>query len=418
MPSSERLLISAILQSGDNSFVKQEGLTPKDFIAHKAEFDYISQNGVPSKVMFKKQFPDFSILKSESKDIPQLVTLVRKERIKHEFHRAIEKVLNQVDTAQPMDLAKKLYDSMGRITSMYVTAKDVDVLGDTEFVENDYKKRIKMRKEGRQVGIPTGIPTIDEITGGLAPGELWVIVARQGQMKTWLSLEFAASATIYNVPVLFISLEMPPELIAYRYHTLMWALRHPKRKQNKFANLALLRGEPSLKLYRKFLENVKSTYKTKFIIPDLNSNFNFTTATVAQKIEEHHPGLVVVDYIGLMQSDSTGRIDNWQELAQQVRELKKMALQYKIPIVVNAQANRSSADGKEAPKLHQISNSDAIGATADRVMSLKKMPSGMLRISIEKNRNGRDNFYFDVKWDINNGFLKEVKNVDLETDSE
>lgn len=409
MASAERLLISAILQAEDNSIPKQEGLSPKDFIVHKPEYSFIIQNGVPSKALFRQQFPDFKFAKSQGKDIPHLVLLVRKERVKHELHKAIESVIKDVEDKNPLDLAKRLGDAMDKIQGMYSMSRDVDILNNAELLVDEFKRRVHMRKEGKQVGIPTGIPTIDTETSGLAPSELWVIVGRQGDGKTWLSLEFTASAIIHKLSVLYISLEMPPELIAFRLHTLLWALRHPKKKQNKFPNLELIRGEGSVKAYRQYLDNLRTTYKSKFIVPQLSSNFIFTTSTVAAKIEEHKPALVVIDYIGLMQSEGgKGKIENWQEIAQQIRELKTMAMHYQIPIVVNAQANRAANDENTAPKLHQIAGSDAIGANSDRVISLRMLPSKNLRISIEKNRYGRQNFTFDVKWNINHGFMREL----------
>lgn len=411
MASAERLLISSILRAKSNGQVKILGLKPEDFIVFKEEFRYVSENGVPSKATFKERFPEFNYVKNVAEsDIPLLVDRVRDKKIRTEFASAVEKHVKQIDKKKPIDLITGMVRDLENIQGSYSLSQDVDIFNNTNFIVDEFKRRRRERKAGREPGIPTSIPTLDKETGGMAPGEVWTIVGRQGEGKTWLSLEFACSACIHNKKVLYISLEMPPELIAFRVHTLLYALTNPKAKENKFPNLELIRGlKVTPKRYRKWLKELRGTFQAKFIIPQLSRNFYFNTSSVAAKIEEHHPDLVVIDYIGLMSSDGgKGKIENWQEIKSQMRDLKTMALRYSIPIVVNAQANRAAALGEDVPKLHQIAGSDAIGADSDRVIALRLLPSRRLRIGVVKNRHGRQAFLFDCKWDINQGFLHEI----------
>lgn len=411
MATPESLLISAVLESGSNSDVKILGLKPTDLLRYKPEFSFIMENGVPSKSTFRERFPDFKIRKVKEQDVPHLVDRIRNQRIRYEMQKAMETTLKQLDTKKPVELVNELGRSMEKISSMYQFTKDVDIVTNYEEMVEEVKRRSRMTKEGRQVGIPVGIPTLDKETGGLSPGDVWTLVARQGDGKTWVSLEFSASATIHGKSVLYISLEMTHELIGFRYHTLLYALRNPARKRNRFPNIALIRGQDiDIKKYREFLERVRSETKARFIVPELGMHFNFSTATVAAKIEEHHPDVVVIDYIGLMQGDGgKGKIENWQEIAQMMRDLKTMALRYKIPIVVNAQANRAAISNEgDVPKLHHIAGSDAIGANSDRVIALKLLGPSRLRIGIIKNRHGRQGLVFDCKWNIDEGFLREI----------
>ncbi len=413
--SAERLLISAILKSGSNSEVKILGLAAKDFTAYKEEFAYLMDSGVPSIATFQERFPDFKVRNVKSSDIHLLVDRVRDNKIRRELQIAVKSIADQLGEKKPIDLVMDLSRKMDTIQGSFSTSKDVDLIGNAELMVNEYRRRLRSSKSGQTAGIPFGIPTLDKEIGGMFGGEIITIVGRQGDGKTWLSLEFSTSAIIHNKRVLYISLEMPPELIGFRVHTLLFALLNPSKKQNKFPNLSLIMGKDiNSKTYASWLETVRKDHKnSKFIVPSLSRNFIFSTATVAAKIEEHRPDLVVIDYIGLMAGENK-RIENWQEIGQQMKDLKNFALRYNLPIIVNAQANRSAADPKSesVPMLHQIAGSDAIGASSDRVISLRLLPSKRLRIGLEKNRYGRDKFHFDCKWDINQGFLHEMKPED------
>lgn len=411
MPSAERLLISAILRAKSNSEVKILGLKPADFLTYGEEFRFIGENGVPSKGVFRERFPEFRLADADSGDIPLLVDRVREKKVRTEFANVVEKHVKQIDKKTPMELVAGMIRDLETVQGMHSLGQDIDIFNNIGFMVDEFKRRRRNRIEGRHIGIPTSIPTLDKETDGMSPGEVWTIVGRMGDGKTWLSLEFAVSAVIHNKKVLYISLEMTPEMIGFRVHTLLYALMHPDKKKNRFPNLELIRGEkvkPSK--YRKFLKQARTELQAKLIIPQLSHNFHFNTAAVAAKIEEHKPDLVVIDYIGLMAGDSGkgNKIENWQEISSQMRDLKLMSLRYSIPIVVNAQANRGAALGEEVPKLHQIAGSDAIGAHSDRVIALRLLPSRRLKIGVIKNRNGRQSFMIDCKWDINNGFIKEL----------
>jgi replicative DNA helicase len=408
--SAERLLISAILRSGSISKVRMLGLRPQDMVLYKEEFSFLLDNDVPSKAVFHERFPDFKIRKVKPSDIDNLVDRVRDNKIQSDLGNIMKNTANQIGEKRPIELVIALARSLDEIQGRFSSGKDIDILSSTDLMVDEYKRRQKSSKNGNTVGIPFGIPTLDKEMGGMSPGEVITVVGRQGEGKTWFSLDAAASAVIHNKKVLYISLEMPPELIGFRLHTLLYGITH-ENKKNRFPNLNLIMGKDiDPKKYKTYLEKVRKEYKGSFVVPQLSRNFFFSTATVASKIEEHRPDLVVIDYIGLMQGDNK-KIENWQEISQQIRDLKNFALRYKIAMMVNAQANRQAADPKndDAPKLHQISGSDAIGANSDRVISLRLMSKvNKLLVSVEKNRYGRAKFSFKCKWDVDQGFIKEL----------
>jgi replicative DNA helicase len=386
------------------------GLRPEDLVIYKEEYSFLIENEVPSVSVFQERFPDFKVRKVKSSDIDTLVDRVRDNKIQSDLSKAVKTVVNQIGEKRPIELVHALGRSLDEIQGKFTSGRDIDILTQTDLMVDEYKRRAKSTKNGNTVGIPFGIPTLDKEMGGMSPGEVITVVGRQGEGKTWFSLDASASAVIHNKSVLYISLEMPPELIGFRLHTLLYGITH-ENKKNKFPNLSLIMGKDiSPKKYREYLVKIRKNYKGKFIVPQLSRNFFFSTATVASKIEEHRPDLVVIDYIGLMQGDNK-KVENWQEISGQIRDLKTFALRYKIPIIVNAQANRAAADPKndDAPKLHQIAGSDAIGANSDRVISLRLMSKvNKLLISVEKNRYGRAKFSFKCKWDVDQGFIKEL----------
>ena len=243
-----------------------------------------------------------------------------------------------------------------------------------------------------EVGLKTGYDVVDEYTGGLKPGEMFILAARPSIGKTSLALNI-----IRNVatgadpqPVAFFSLEMSESQIVRRLlctqagvpESTFWNRQFDARKIEQITGAAAILQESKI-----------------FIDPTGGLSIAELRAKARRMQMLHGIKLVVIDYIGLM---TTGqRSENRQAEIQQISgAIKKLAKELKIPFLVLAQLNRevdknSSPNAK--PKLANLRDSGSIEQDADVVTFLHRdrekskgdVASAEALWIIEKNRNGR-----------------------------
>ena len=283
------------------------------------------------------------------------------------------------------DVEKKVFDI--RSADMGSTIYPVADLHESEF-----KELMKINSGEVEVGLKTGFDVVDEYTGGLKPGEMFILAARPSIGKTSLALNIIRNvATGPNArPVAFFSLEMSESQIVRRLlctqagvpEAVFW------NRQFDVRNVQQLTGAASVLMGSKI-----------FIDPTGGLSIAELRAKARRMKMIHNIELVVIDYIGLM---TTGqRSENRQAEIQQISgAIKKLAKELKVPFLVLAQLNRevdknSSPNAK--PKLANLRDSGSIEQDADVVTFLHRdrekskgdVPSAEALWIIEKNRNGR-----------------------------
>ncbi len=245
-----------------------------------------------------------------------------------------------------------------------------------------------------EAGILTGFTPVDDCTGGLKKGEMFVLAARPSIGKTSLALNVIRNITVNCPnprPVAFFSLEMTDAQIARRL--LCTQSRIP---ESAFWNRSFKESDiPKLSGAIVALQNAPL-----YIDPTPGLTISELRAKARRLYTEKHIELIVIDYLQLMHSD--GRVDSrQQEVAEISGGIKKIAKDLDIPVLVLAQLNREldKDKGQNArPKLAHLRESGAIEQDADIVSFLhrdrektKGMESGSVEAEwiIEKNRNGR-----------------------------
>ncbi len=239
--------------------------------------------------------------------------------------------------------------------------------------------------------ILTGFRHLDEITGGFNPGELIVVGGRPGMGKTAFGLSLALNvACSSNRRVLFYSLEAPNSLAVQR----LWAIAA------KVSNTALQRNE--------LTEVEKQTFEErKTTLEDKNIYFDDTPAITIQKIRNDtkrftqvaNLDLIVIDYLQLMKGKKG--LERNAEIESIVQELKKLALDLNVPIVLLSQLGRYNTEQRTRPILTDLGFEGLIEQYADTVLFLHRESYYMDKdaegyeemknrgeILIEKQRNG------------------------------
>ena len=238
-------------------------------------------------------------------------------------------------------------------------------------------------------GVPTGFTELDDLTRGLQKGDLIIIAARPSMGKTALAINMALYASGHaQIPVLFFSLEMPKEHIALRLIC----------SEAKVNNRKLLVGNLEQDDWDKLMEGTTHMMEAPLLIDDRSAiSPNYIRKVIRQAKKEFPAlGLVVVDYVQLMQSNLRNP-SREQEMSEISRSLKAIAKEFSLPMVVLSQLNRGLERRTEKrPMMSDLRESGALEQDADVIFFIYRDEvynedtddKGIAEISIAKHRNG------------------------------
>ena len=230
-----------------------------------------------------------------------------------------------------------------------------------DILQNVYKD-LEMLAEtgGAPTGSKTGFSDLDRVLVQMGKGDLIIVGARPGMGKTSFAMNIATNVAKTKKAVAIFSLEMPGEQLVSRILSSealidSRSLRTGQLKPEEWDNLA----------------GVTASLSGCDIYIDDTSTI--TATEMRSKLRRlSNLGLVVIDYIGLMQT--TSKSDNRaQQVAEISRDLKLMAKDMGIPIICCAQLNRGTeqrgGDAKK-PTLSDLRDSGSIEQDADIVLFL------------------------------------------------
>ena len=255
-------------------------------------------------------------------------------------------------------------------------------------------------------GLATGYSTFDKLTLGFKAGEINILAARPSVGKSALALNFLyRTAMKTSKPCVFFSLEMGVDSVTNRI-------------------LSAKSGVPIRKIQTAQFDKQEEENLNKAMRDISNSNL-FIDETPAIKVVDIRAklnklqsrfgeiGLVVIDYIGLITPDVKSKKDSSRsiELGAISAALKAVARDFKCPLLVLSQLNRSVEGGQDKiPQLSNLRESGSIEQDADVVMFIHRPDYGKMQeaangengtvdpnavsdspvsLIIAKNRNGR-----------------------------
>ncbi len=240
-------------------------------------------------------------------------------------------------------------------------------------------------------GISTGLADIDECLQGLGEGDFVLIASRPGMGKTSIALNMAVNAAkTSGKTVAIFSLEMSRQQLAMRMLS----------GESHIDNYQLNQGRLSSDEWGRLAEAAGALSQADIRIDD---NPSMTVAEMAAECRRlDNLGLVVVDYLQLMQSAGSGHSWANESRTQAVSDISRMmkvtAKELGVPIVCMSQLSRANeARQNKRPMLSDLRESGAIEQDADAVIGLYREgyynkecedPNSAEAI-ILKNRHGR-----------------------------
>ena len=236
-----------------------------------------------------------------------------------------------------------------------------------EVLRNAQAKLEELAKNKRTItGLETGFPDFDKITTGLHGGEMIILAARPGMGKTALALNMASFAAMHTKKAVAIfNLEMSAEMLVNRMIASVGQIDSYK----------LQTGNMLEKDWQRYNEALSQLSETNIFIED---NVSVTAQDIRAKCRrlansEAGLGLVVIDYLQLINSGSR-RVESRQvEVSEISRALKTMAVELDVPVIALAQLSRS-AEKRESnqPMLSDLRESGSLEQDADMVLFINR----------------------------------------------
>jgi replicative DNA helicase len=256
----------------------------------------------------------------------------------------------------------------------------------------EYKSDVAVRyQEAARDTMTTGWDVIDDLMdGGLAPGELGVVMAPAGIGKSWLLINIGANAMKSGKNVIHYTLELNENYVGQRYDSVVTGI-----------------NAQNLKNYQEDIQD-----KMDSIQGDLVIKYYPTKSVGVMGIKAHiektimlgnKPDLVIVDYADLLKVNQKDKHEALEELYE---DLRGMAGEYGVPVWTATQANRSALE-EDVIEADKIASSYGKVMVSDFLMSLSRKVedkmSGTGRGHVIKNRFGPDGITLPCKINTNNG---------------
>lgn len=251
--------------------------------------------------------------------------------------------------------------------------------------------RIKymLEHKGERLGIPSGLASIDRITGGWQKSDLVILAARPSVGKTSLALNMAQHAALrHGKSVAVFSLEMSREQLSTRLVAGVSGIDISRIRRGDIKGIDLAR----------IASSAGTLLDAKIVIDDTPVATPAELRGRARRIEsEHGLDLIVVDYLQLMTADrATKDANRVSETSDISRGLKRLAREMNVPVIALSQLSRSSEHREGGqPRLSDLRDSGAIEQDADVVLMLwRQNPPDIaneyedVKAIVAKHRNG------------------------------
>ncbi|MBU1167055.1 replicative DNA helicase [Patescibacteria group bacterium] len=319
-----------------------------------------------------------------AKIVQQKSTLRRLQRtageiseLAHEETTPIEKVLDSAE--------QKLFS----VSQKYLKNKFTPI---KSILTDTFERIDELHKDGNKLrGIPTGFVDLDNLLAGFQKSDLVILAARPSMGKTAFALDLCRQIAVKSkVPTGIFSLEMSKEQLVDRLLCAQAGVDLWKMRTGKLSDSENSDDFPRVGQAMGILS------EAPIFIDDTPSANAMEIRTKARRLQsEHGLGLVVVDYLQLMEGRNPD--NRVQEISEISRSLKGIARELDIPVLALSQLSRAVENrSPQIPQLSDLRESGSIEQDADVVMFIYREVmynadtenKNIAEIHIKKHRNG------------------------------
>ncbi len=315
--------------------------------------------------------------------------IVQEKEIKRALINAGSEIVSMSYENEETDV---VLDNAQKLIFNIASQKDVgDMVPIQDLIVSSYEQiESRYNNKDELVGVTTGFYDLDALTSGLQKSDLIILAARPSMGKTAFALNLAQNVALKGKKgVAIFSLEMPKIQIAKRM--LCAEAEVDTQRSNT--------GHMQLKDFQKLTDAMERLADTRIYIDD---TAGVTATDIKAKcrrlmLEEKELGLIVIDYLQLMEGGGNPN-DRNQQISAISRSLKGLARELNVPIIALSQLSRGvEARTDKRPMLSDLRDSGAIEQDADIVMFIYRDEyynkddvenKGKAELIIAKHRNG------------------------------
>lgn len=308
-------------------------------------------------------------------------------------------------------LADRYFDDLIQQAKTKKDFKNISELKEKlKFNENKIKqigegvdKYIDTYVQRAESALMTNIKKIDNSIGSFMGGDYIALGGSTGTGKTSLALNIARQFCLQEKTVLYFSLEMPIEQLQNRVVCMNKGLNALKYRTFGFSY-------EEMQIYKEGLEQLKNMKLN--VVCDYGLSCEKLKTYIRQQ-KKTKLDFVIIDYLGLLQGYNNKSL--YEKTTNISRNIKLIATELNIPILVLVQLNRSLKDRQDkTPVLSDIRESGAIEQDADFVLFAhrpgvynKNIDPTELDLVIAKNRHGESNKSIKLYFDLATQRIKE-----------
>lgn len=407
-------IISKILATGNNSIIEDNLLSEDYFVGYEGEYSFIQEHikqygNVPDKATFLHSFPDIELVEVTESDT-YLVDTVREEYLYYKSIPVIQKAAELLKTDSNA-AAEYMLNAIKELQPSY-NLGGIDIISDAK---DRFDQFIERRDKQEDWFFTCGFPELDDLIHGIQRGEeFFVIFARTNQGKSWVLEKMCTHVWQIGFNVGYVSPEMGPSSIGYRFDTL----------HSHYSNSGLMWGKDDVDpaMYEKYINDL-SSHDNKFIVSTpADFDKKITISKLRNWVKQYKLDMIAIDGITYMSDERYKRGDNKTTSLTNISEdLMELSMELRIPILVVVQANRSGVVEKgttETPELESIRDSDGIAHNASKILSIHQKEHGVLNMTVKKQRFGAVGGKLTYNWDINTGDFQFIPSYDDAEDNE
>jgi replicative DNA helicase len=366
---------------------------------------FLQDNGLIDKVGGLKLVQELIEQSSDSDHLSEYLELIKDKFLRRSVIRLGYELIN-TGYMTNVNIKTSIFTVEERLQILKDQLNIYSTFSNALLLEKIFSELKKKSISPELAGLSSGLSDLDSLTQGFQKSDLIIVAGRPSVGKTAFVLNITANILKYSkLPVLFFSLEMSREQILYRLISIETTIEQIHLK------IGNLNKNDWTKLNR-VLEIIK---KLPLFVDD---NPKISMSYIRSRIKEIFSnqgkiGLVVIDYLQLIQNNKLGSDNRVQELSFVTRSLKIMAREFNLPIIVLSQLNRNIENRSDKkPLLSDLRESGSIEQDADLILILyndiqSNKDYKLTNLIVAKHRNGPTGMIelkFDPKY---NQFLNQ-----------
>ena len=381
---AEKIILNSLLVNAQSIEMIIQNLTVDSFYfknhqeIYKAILTIYNRNQIPDFLLLNtflkengllEQIGGRSVLTELTNPIPRLTNIEDYIQLLQDkfFRRTLIKLGYQVINSAyitNLPLENILQDLELKIFNLTNDTKYSEILTTAELFHTIFAELKQKSITETSPGLLSGFKDLDFMTQGFQKSDLIIIAGRPSMGKTAFSLQIALQIVkSTKLPTIFFSLEMSREQLTYRLLA----------TETKITNQKLKTANLSKQNWEQVIQSIKEFSYLPFFIDDTPGLSILDIRSKIRKIlfEQDQIGMIVIDYLQLMQNSIVKTDNRVQELSEITRSLKNVAREFKIPVLALSQLSRSvESRVNKRPILSDLRESGSIEQDADLVMML------------------------------------------------